>query len=107
MIFLVLILYWCFFVITVIALLGCLGASTMILTRFLRYSSRLTEAASVAESNFSLSMIVPIKGADSSTEAHLHALVESSVEAEVEYLFAMESSDDPAFLVCQRVQAAH
>jgi ceramide glucosyltransferase len=52
-------------------------------------------------------MIVPIKGADAHTEEHLDALVSSALDGQVEYLFAMESADDPAYVVCQRVIARH
>ena len=55
----------------------------------------------------SLSMIVPLKGADDFTASHLKALVESEVDIPVEYLFTMESMNDPAFEVCQKVKGEH
>ncbi|HEX6798350.1 MAG TPA: glycosyltransferase, partial [Ktedonobacterales bacterium] len=55
----------------------------------------------------SLSVLVPLKGADDATEAHLSSLVASILPCEVEYLFAVESSNDPAFAVCERVRLAH
>lgn len=55
----------------------------------------------------SLSMIVPLKGADDVTSSHLNALVESVLDIPVEYLFTMESMYDPAFAVCQKVKEQH
>lgn len=54
-----------------------------------------------------LSLIVPIKGADEHTEGLLTALVQSALSRPVEYVFAMESADDPAYPVCERVAAAN
>jgi hypothetical protein len=55
----------------------------------------------------SLSMIVPIKGADAHTDEHLNALVTSEVSGAVEYLFAVESDGDPAYSICWRVREQH
>ncbi len=102
------ILYWLLFIISAISVAGCLGAAITMGMRFREtsYDNKQREAIGAIAS---LSMIVPIKGVDSYTEAHLNALVESLLEPGtlVEYLFAMESADDPAYAVCQHVQTRH
>jgi cellulose synthase/poly-beta-1,6-N-acetylglucosamine synthase-like glycosyltransferase len=98
-----LIIYWLFFVISCVALLGCIAASTTMGLRF----RETTQNSSNSELVSSLSMIVPLKGADDFTAPHLNALVESVLNVPVEYLFSMESIDDPAFAVCQQVKEKH
>lgn len=89
-----------------IGILGCLGAVAT-LARRVRPTPPTAEPSAGAESLPSLSMIVPLKGADAATEAHLAALVEQELPAPVEYLCALESRDEPAYAVCERVRAAH
>lgn len=59
------------------------------------------------DSSKSISLIVPIKGVDDNTEENFELLVESEVNAPVEFLFAMETEDDPAFAVCSKIKANH
>jgi hypothetical protein len=96
-------IYWIVFFIGTIALLGCIAASTTMGLRF----REVGLDASYRKPVSSLSMIVPLKGADDFTASHLNALVESVVDVPVEYLFTMESIDDSAFAVCQRVKEDH
>ncbi|SRR5579875_158556 len=98
-----LLIYWFLFVFSAMALLNCIGAAATIGWRFRLESRDSSQGRPVA----SLSMIVPLKGADAFTAAHLHALVESRVDVPVEFLFALESTHDPAFVVCQQVQEQH
>ena len=55
----------------------------------------------------SLSLIVPIKGADANTEENLKLVVGSEINTPVEFLFAMETEDDPAYEVCCNIKAKH
>jgi ceramide glucosyltransferase len=55
----------------------------------------------------SLSILVPIKGADSDTPDLLRHLVDSDLPGAAEFIFSMESEDDPAFEVCRRLQTTH
>lgn len=88
-----------------VSLLG-LGAAmaTLMLGRAFRAASAVAPPSGPL---LPLSMIVPIKGADAHTEEHLNALIASALDGEVEYLFAMESADDSAYAVCQRVMAGN
>jgi cellulose synthase/poly-beta-1,6-N-acetylglucosamine synthase-like glycosyltransferase len=52
----------------------------------------------------SVSVLVPIKGVDERTPEVLQSLVSSALPGEVEFIFAMESEDDPAFQVCTQLQ---
>src|SRR6266568_1555840 len=96
-------IYWLFFFISTVALLGCLAASTTMGLRF----REVIQNTSYREPVSSLSMIVPLKGADDFTVSHLNALVESVVDVPVEYLLTMESIHDPAYAVCQQVKEEH
>ncbi len=96
-------IYWLFFFISIVALLGCIAAS---ITMGVRFHDVVLDT-SQREPVSSLSMIVPLKGADAFTASHLNALVESVVDIPVEYLFTMESIHDPAFAVCQQVKEEH
>lgn len=51
--------------------------------------------------------MVPIKGADDETPRLLECLVKSEVPGSVEYLFTMESKEDPAYVVCREIQATY
>jgi ceramide glucosyltransferase len=99
-----LIVYWLLFAVGGVGILGAIGACAVLLRRVRPLGGGATF---VPLTGASLSMIVPIKGVDASTEANLSALVESPFRGEIEYLFAMESADDPAYAVCQRVRALH
>jgi cellulose synthase/poly-beta-1,6-N-acetylglucosamine synthase-like glycosyltransferase len=96
-------IYWLFFFISAVALLGCIAASTTMGFRF----REVIQATSYSEPVSSLSMIVPLKGADVFTASHLKALVESVVDFPIKYLLTMESMNDPAFAVCQQVKEEH
>lgn len=100
------VVYWVLVAASALGILGCLGAVAT-LARRVRTAPLAAVPTTGGESLPSLSMLVPLKGADDATEAHLTALVEQELPAPVEYLFALESSDDPAFVVCERVRAAH
>ena len=95
-----LIIFWLFFFISAVALLSCIAAATTMGLRFRDVIKNTSNRETVP----SLSMIVPLKGADDFTASHLKALVESEVDIPVEYLFTMESMNDPAFEVCQKVK---
>ncbi len=96
-------IYCLLFITSTFALLGCVAASTTMVLRF-RESAKDT---SHIEPVSSLSMIVPLKGADDYTLSHLNALVESVLDIPVEYLFVLESANDPAIVVCQKVKEEH
>lgn len=98
-----LLIYWFLFVLSSMALLDCIAAAATMGWRFRQAAPDLSQGMPVA----SLSMIVPLKGVDAFTAAHLHALVESRVDVPVEFMFALESARDPAFVVCQQVQEHH
>ncbi len=95
-----LLIYWFLFFLSAMALLDCIAAAATIGWRFRQAAQDLSQGRPVS----SLSMIVPLKGVDDFTAAHLNALVESRVDVPVEFLFALESAHDPAFVVCQQVQ---
>ena len=103
------VVYWALVAASGLGILGCLGAVAT-LARRVRAAPPAGEpvpAGEPLEPLPSLSMLVPLKGADDATEGHLSALVEQELPALVEYLFALETGDDPAFAVCERVRAAH
>jgi ceramide glucosyltransferase len=54
-----------------------------------------------------LSVIVPVKGADPAFESNMDALLSSRLPVPVEYLIAMESADDPAHAVAERVRGRY
>jgi ceramide glucosyltransferase len=95
--------YWLCVICGALGVAGCLGALAMLRARFRR--PPLAEGAPLPWST--LSMIVPIKGADAHTEDHLSRLVASATPLSTEYLIAMESAEDPAFAVAQRVAARY
>lgn len=97
------IVYWVFVAIAAVGIVGMLGSSATLLRRV----RSLGGLSFVPPTAASLSMIVPIKGTDAATEANLTALVESQFRGAIEYLFAMESVDDPAYTLCQRIKALH
>ena len=92
-------IYWIFFVISVIGILSMTLAFFKMLTHF----SKKEESQVSTEA---LSLIVPIKGADENTFHNLKALIDSDITSPVEYLFAMETEDDPAYEVCKAVKAS-
>ncbi|HZC76096.1 MAG TPA: glycosyltransferase, partial [Ktedonobacterales bacterium] len=98
------VLYWFLFIAGAIGVVGAMGACAALCRRFMTAASA---PVAVDGAPTSLSLIVPIKGADAHTEAHLNALVTSVISGEVEYLFAMESDGDPAYPICQRVRKRH
>ncbi len=98
-----LLIYWFLFFLSSITLLDCLAAAATIGWRYRLAAQDRSQSRPVS----SLSMIVPLKGVDDFTAAHLNALVESRVDVPVEFLFALESAHDPAFVVCQQVQEHH
>lgn len=98
------VVYWALIAGSALGILGCVGAA---LTLARRVRTALLHAVPPHTPFPSLSVLVPLKGADETTEAHLTALVESLLPCDVEYLFALESSEDLAFAVCERVRAIH
>ena len=98
------VVYWALLAASAIGVLACAGAAVT-LARRLRTAP--LDAVPPRSAFPSLSVLVPLKGADDATEAHLSSLVASILPCDVEYLFAVESSNDPAFAVCERVRLAH
>lgn len=98
------VVYWGLVAASALGILGCAGAAV---TLARRVRPAPLDAVPPHSAFPSLSVLVPLRGADPATEAHLTALVESALSCDVEYLFAMESRDDPAFAVCERVRLAH
>ncbi|HLX39862.1 MAG TPA: hypothetical protein VKR42_04990, partial [Ktedonobacteraceae bacterium] len=98
-----LLIYGVFFGLSVLALLNCIAATAIIGWRYRLAEASFSKPGSVS----SLSVMVPLKGVDDFTATHLHALVESRLDVPVEFLFAVESAHDPAFVVCQQVQHQH
>jgi ceramide glucosyltransferase len=95
--------YWLCVICGALGIAGCLGALAVLRARL-----RPAPAAESAPLPWStLSMIVPIKGADAHTEEHLTRLVTSETPLPTEYLIAMESAEDPAYAVAERVAARH
>jgi len=91
------ILYWIFFILSIFGILSMTLA-------LLSLTSHFSKKKKMQANTKALSLIVPIKGADENTQQNLTALVNSDIDTAVEYLFAMESEDDPAFDVCSRVK---
>lgn len=91
------VIYWIFFAISIIGILSMTLAFFKMLTHFSK-----KEKAQVSTKG--LSLIVPIKGADDTTFNNLKALIDSDIKSPVEYLFAMETEDDPAYEICKAVQ---
>jgi ceramide glucosyltransferase len=87
--------------IAAVPVLACLGAALTFASRF-----RPDPAEPVAEP-VPLSVLVPVKGADAATGDNFEALVASHLPGPVEYRFAMESADDPAYAVAERVRRRH
>ncbi len=87
-------IYWFLFTLSVCALLGCIVASVTMGERFRTDPLQMPLSVPL----LSLSMIVPIKGADEETAAHLNALIESDLDTPVEYLFANDSPNHTAIL---------
>jgi ceramide glucosyltransferase len=52
----------------------------------------------------SLSILIPIKGVDRGTHDVLQGLVSSVLSGKVEFVFGIESDDDPAFSVCDQLR---
>jgi ceramide glucosyltransferase len=98
--------YW---VLLGISAFGVLSSALTIAALLPRFRAAAASPTSVPASGAlpSLSLIVPIKGADPHTAAHLHALVSSDLPGEVEFLFALESDQDPAYSICARVRDQH
>jgi ceramide glucosyltransferase len=95
--------YWLCVICGALGVAGCLGALGVLRARL-----RPAPATSATPLPWStLSMIVPIKGADAHTEDHLTRLVTSATPLATEYLIAMESAEDPAYEVAQRVAARY
>lgn len=100
------VVYWALAVVAALGILGCLSAVATLAGRM--RSAPPDDPAPPAEFG-SLTVMVPLKGADdAATAAHLGALVASRLPGiAVEYLFAMETTDDAAYAVCERVRTAH
>src|SRR5262245_30727046 len=90
-----------FLAIAAIPTLACLGAALTFASRFRPGNGEPTTGPDA------LSVLVPVKGADATTEANFEALVASRLPGPVEYRFAMESTVDPAYAVAERVRTRH
>jgi len=98
------ILFWALFLVGAVGILGAIGACATLLRRVRPLAD---EVSFVPPAPAPLSLIVPLKGMDEHTEEHLAALVTSRFRGEVEYLFVMETADDPAYSLCTRIRALH
>ena len=83
--------------------LACLGAAVAFARGFRPVPGESVPGESVP----SLTMVVPVRGADVATGPNLEALVTSRVDVPVEYLVAMESADDPAHEIAEQVRRRH
>lgn len=90
-----------FLAIAAVPALACLGAALTFASRF------RPRDAEPATGPVALSVLVPVKGVDATTEGNFEALVASWLPGPVEYRFAMESTVDPAYAVAERVRARH
>lgn len=97
------VVFWLLGAVSALGIAGCAVATITVVRRF----SEAGTGDVPHEAPPALSMIVPIKGADAHTARNLSALVASDVPGPVEYLFAMESTDDPAYEVCETVRHSH
>lgn len=91
------VLYWIFFIISIFGILSMTLA-------LLSLTSHFSKKKKMNSTTQALSLIVPIKGADDTTHHNLTALVNSDITTPVEYLFAMETEDDPAYEVCKTIK---
>jgi cellulose synthase/poly-beta-1,6-N-acetylglucosamine synthase-like glycosyltransferase len=92
--------YWILFGIGSFSILAILIALNALVSHF-------KNPMALEKTTQSLSVIVPIKGSDETTEENLTALVTSELDSKVEFLFAMEEESDSAFKVCSRVKKLH
>jgi ceramide glucosyltransferase len=88
--------YWVFFGLAVFGIVAMSSAIYSLISHF-------NKKENTQRSTQPLSVIVPIKGADKNTESNLKNLVNSVLESPVEYLFAMETKDDPAYSICRYI----
>jgi ceramide glucosyltransferase len=95
------VLYWLLVALAAVGILGSVGATATLVGRM---GSADRGGKPVALPFASLSMLVPLKGADGHTFEHLSALVASDLPIPVEFVFALESADDPAYVACERVR---
>jgi ceramide glucosyltransferase len=95
--------FWLAAISAAVGVLGGLGTLGVLRARF-RPPARADGAPLPWRS---LSMIVPIKGADAHTADHLTRLVTSATPLATDYLIAMESAEDEAYAIAQRVAAEH
>jgi ceramide glucosyltransferase len=90
-----------FIAVAAVPVVACLGAALTFAVRF-----RPDDQASAGQPG-ALTVIVPVKGADAATEGNFAALVASRLPGPVEYRFAMESAQDPAYAVAGRIRDRH
>lgn len=90
-------IYWVVFIVSVVGILSITLALLKMITHF-------SQKQKTQPSSQPLSLIVPIKGADENTFDNLSMLINSEITSPVEYLFAMETKDDPAYEVCNTVK---
>ena len=84
------ILYWTLFGISVYGIIIIASSSYSLVIHF-------RKKAISQKNSLPVSVVIPIKGADENTASNLKALVDSNIETPVEYLFAMETADDPSY----------
>jgi len=91
------ILYWVVFGLGAFSIVAMMIALSALLAHF-------KDKIQLQKTTQSLSVIVPIKGSDNTTQSNLQALVDSKIESPIEYLFAMEEESDSAFEVCTQIK---
>jgi cellulose synthase/poly-beta-1,6-N-acetylglucosamine synthase-like glycosyltransferase len=89
-----------FFVLTGLAVIGCLGAVNTLLRHFRRQPREIHSLPG-------LSMMVPMKGTDKHTYANLSALITSQIGSPIQFILVMETEDDPAFTAACRIRDEH
>ena len=65
------------------------------------------DSAAERHQHDSVSILIPIKGADRGTHDVLQSLVSSVLQGKVEFVFGIESDDDPAFSVCDQLRSSN
>ena len=91
------ILYWTLFGISIY---GIITIATSLYSLVFHFRKK----AISQQTSLPVSVVIPIKGVDENTTNNLKALVNSNIETPVEYLFAMETTDDPAYESCKTIK---
>lgn len=83
------------------------SSALFLAVRLARTSRSPEEPVKERHHDASVSILVPIKGADCRTPDILQSLVSSVIPGEVEFIFGMESDDDPAFRICDQLRSSN